>query len=206
MDEALREKSGYTLPPQIHISQQDGDYYNVMPCIYKRGNLAMVKMIGRHGHENRIMDLFRQDPDVHFVLCDTYEEVIGGSDLVISAITKVTENFVTDEYFKEGCTVIPICTMGFQNCDLFFDRVFTDEIEQIRGFRYFDHFAPVTTNVTDVLNGVAPGRTDNVQRILVYNYGIAIHDLVFAANLLARAETLDTPYRCCRKKYFIRCF
>ena len=187
MDEALREKSGYTLPPKIHISQQDGDYYNVMPCIYERGNLAMVKMIGRHGHENRIMDLFRQDPDVHFVLCDTYEEVIGGSDLVISAITKVTENFVTDEYFKEGCTVIPICTMGFQNCDLFFDRVFTDEIEQIRGFKYFDHFA-------------------NVQRILVYNYGIAIHDLVFAANLLARAETPDTPYRYCRKKHFIRCF
>ena len=257
MDEALREKSGYTLPPKIHIAQQDGDYYNVMPCIYERGNIAMVKMIGRHsikrgedrssmmgdillyesdtgilralmdgeyittlrtgisaahsarlftrpdfetvgliglgnimtvcirafiaslraegdrrdvtlkliryhGHQQRIMDLFREDPNVHFVLCDTYEEVIGGSDLVISAITKVTENFVTDEYFKEGCTVIPICTMGFQNCDLFFDRVFTDEIEQIRGFKYFDHFAPVTTNVTDVLNGAAPGRTDNV--------------------------------------------
>lgn len=199
VDEALREKSSYTLPPKIHISQQDGDYYNVMPCIYERGNLAMVKMIGYHGHENRIMDLFRQDPDVHFVLCDTYEEVIGGSDLVISAITKVTENFVTDEYFKEGCTVIPICTMGFQNCDLFFNRVFTDEIEQIRGFKYFDHFAPVTTNVTDVLNGAAPGRTDNVQRILVYNYGIAIHDLVFAANIYGRAAVPDTPYHYCRK-------
>lgn len=224
VDEALREKSGYTLPPKIHIAQQDGDYYNVMPCIYERGNIAMVKMIGRHSikrgedrssmmgdillyesdtgilralmdgeyittlrtgisaahsarlftrpdfetvgliglgnimtvcirafiaslraegdrrdvtlkliryhdHQQRIMDLFREDPNVHFVLCDTYEEVIGGSDLVISAITKVTENFVTDEYFKEGCTVIPICTMGFQNCDLFFDRVFTDEME-----------------------------------------------------------------------------
>ena len=267
VDEALREKSGYTLPPKIHIAQQDGDYYNVMPCIYERGNIAMVKMIGRHsikrgedrssmmgdillyesdtgilralmdgeyittlrtgisaahsarlftrpdfetvglisyhGHQQRIMDLFREDPNVHFILCDTYEEVIGGSDLVISAITKVTENFVTDEYFKEGCTVIPICTMGFQNCDLFFDRVFTDEIEQIRGFKYFDHFAPVTTNVTDVLNGAAPGRTDNVQRILVYNYGIAIHDLVFAANIYGRAAVPDTPYRYCREKYFI---
>lgn len=285
--------------PKIHIVQQDGDYYNVMPCIYERGNIAMVKMIGRHsikrgedrssmmgdilvyesdtgilralmdgeyittlrtgisaahsarlftrpdfetvgliglgnimtvcirafiaslraegdrrdvtlkliryhGHQQRIMDLFREDPNVHFVLCDTYEEVIGGSDLVISAITKVTENFVTDEYFKEGCTVIPICTMGFQNCDLFFDRVFTDEMEQIRGFKYFDHFAPVTTNVTDVLNGAAPGRTDNVQRILVYNYGIAIHDLVFAANIYGRAAVPDTPYRYCREKYFIR--
>lgn len=298
VDAALREKSGYTLPPKIHIAQQDGDYYNVMPCIYERGNIAMVKMIGRHSikrgedrssmmgdillyesdtgilralmdgeyittlrtgisaahsarlftrpdfetvgliglgnimtvcirafiaslraegdrrdvtlkliryhdHQQRIMDLFREDPNVHFVLCDTYEEVIGGSDLVISAITKVTENFVTDEYFKEGCTVIPICTMGFQNCDLFFDRVFTDEMEQIRGFKYFDHFAPVTTNVTDVLNGAAPGRTDNVQRILVYNYGIAIHDLVFAANIYDRATVPDTPYRYSREKYFI---
>ena len=298
VDEALREKSGYTLPPKIHIAQQDGDYYNVMPCIYERGNIAMVKMIGRHsikrgedrssmtgdillyesdtgilralmdgeyittlrtgisaarsarlftrpdfetvgliglgnimtvcirafiaslraegdrrdvtlkliryhGHQQRIMDLFREDPNVHFVLCDTYEEVIGGSDLVISAITNVTENFVTDEYFKEGCTVIPICTMGFQNCDLFFDRVFTDEMEQIRGFKYFDHFAPVTTNVTDVLNGAAPGRTDNVQRILVYNYGIAIHDLVFAANIYGWAAVPDTPYRYSREKYFI---
>lgn len=26
VDEALREKSGYTLPPKIHIAQQDGDY------------------------------------------------------------------------------------------------------------------------------------------------------------------------------------
>ena len=70
-----------------------------MPGIYERGNLALVKMIGRLGHENRIMDLFRQDPDVHFVLCDTYEEGIGGSDLVISDITKVTENFITTKIF-----------------------------------------------------------------------------------------------------------
>lgn len=48
VDEALREKSGYTLPPKIHIVQQAGDYYNVMPCIYGRGNIAMVKMIGYH--------------------------------------------------------------------------------------------------------------------------------------------------------------
>lgn len=71
--------------PKIHIVQQDGDYYNVMPCIYERGNIAMVKMIGRHSHQQRIMDLFREDPNVHFVLCDTYEEVIGGSDLVFAA-------------------------------------------------------------------------------------------------------------------------
>ncbi len=298
IDEALREKLNYNLPPKIHISQQDGDYYNVMPCVYERDNIAMVKMIGRHSikrgeersvmmgdillyesdtgilkalidgeyittlrtgisashsarlftrpdfetvgliglgnimtvcirafvsslradgdnreitlkliryhdHEKRIMELFSNDANVKFVLCDTFEEVIGGSDLIISAITKVTENFVTDEYFKEGCTVIPICTMGFQNCDLFFDRVFTDDIEQIRDFKYFKHFEHITSNVTEVLNGNAKGREDNTQRILVYNYGIAIHDLVFASHIFDRASIADTPYRYCTKKYFI---
>ena len=59
------------------------------------------------------------------------------------------------------------------------------------------------SSLTDVLNGAAPGRTDNVQRILVYNYGIAIHDLVFAADIYDRATVPDTPYRYSREKYFI---
>lgn len=66
VDEALREKPGYTLPPKIHRD-------------------VTLKLIRYHGHQQRIMDLFREDPNVHFVLCDTYEEVIGGSDLVFAA-------------------------------------------------------------------------------------------------------------------------
>lgn len=298
IDTALREKAGYTLPPKIRVSQADGDYYNVMPCICEGKNIAMVKMIGRHsikrgesrsvmmgdillyesdtgilkalidgeyittlrtgltaahsarlftrkdfqtvgliglgnimtacirsfisslreegddpvitlkliryhGHEERIMKLLEADKNIRFELCDSYESVIRDSDLVISAITKVTENFASDNCFKEGVTVIPVCTLGFQNCDLFFDKVFTDEIEQIRGFKYFSHFEPITTNVSDVLNGIRPGRTNNTDRILVYNYGIAIHDLVLAENIWEKAENQSVEYDYCREKYFI---
>lgn len=297
IDSALKNKASYTLPPKIHISQEGGDYYNVMPCVYNNDNIAMVKMIGRHSikrderrsvmmgdillyeadtgilkavmdaeyittlrtglsaahsallftkkdfntvgliglgnimtvciksfisslrakgdnreitlqvikyhsHEQRIIDLFKNDKNIHIKLCETFEEVIGGADLVISAITKVTENFVGDEYFKEGVTVIPICTMGFQNCDLFFEKVFTDEIEQIRDFKYFNQFKSVT-NVTDVLNGVKEGRTNDKERILVYNYGIAIHDLVFAEKLYGKITDCDTKYDYCKDKYFV---
>lgn len=111
VDEALREKSGYTLPPKIHIVQQDGDYYNVMPCIYERGNIAMVKMIGRHSIKRGIMDLFREDPNVHFVLCDTYEEVIGGSDLVFAAniygrgaVPDTPYRYCREKYFIRRCS------------------------------------------------------------------------------------------------------
>lgn len=117
-------------------------------------------------------------------------------------MTKATQNFAGDEWFKEGVTVIPICTMGFQNCDLFFDKVFTDEIEQIRGFKYFDKFRPLA-NVTDVLLGIKEGRKDNQERIFVYNYGIAIHDLYFAMKLMNQAEGEDVEYNFCKEKYFM---
>ena len=94
-----------------------------------------VKLYKHHGQEERFADRFRNAADITFIFCDTYEEVFAGSDVIISAVTKATQNFSGDECFKEGVTVIPICTMGFQNCDLFFDKVFTDEIEQIRGFK-----------------------------------------------------------------------
>ena len=71
------------------------------------------------------------------------------------------------------------------------------------GFKYFSHFEPITTNVSGVLNGIRPGRTNNTDRILVYNYGIAIHDLVLAENIWEKAENQSVEYDYCREKYFI---
>lgn len=47
VDEALREKSGYTLPPKIRRD-------------------VTLKLIRYHGHQQRIMDLFREDPQRAF--------------------------------------------------------------------------------------------------------------------------------------------
>lgn len=284
------------MPPKSRMSQSDGDYYNVMPAMYEKDNLAMLKMIGRHSikrgehrstmmgdillyeadtgilkalmdaeyittlrtgvvaahsamlfvhgggtigliglgnimtvcfmtllsklhnegnkypltvksyrhhdQEIRFAERFKIYENVHFEFCDSYEAVIRDSDLVISAVTRATENFAADDCYKEGVTVIPICTLGFQNCDLFFDKVYTDEIEQIRGFKYFNQFKAVY-NVTDVLQKRAPGRTSSKERILVYNYGIGIHDLYFAKKFYDAIQGKDIEYRFCKDKYFV---
>lgn len=49
VDDALRHKAEFACPPKPRISQADGDYFNIMPAIYEPENVAMVKMIGRHG-------------------------------------------------------------------------------------------------------------------------------------------------------------
>lgn len=297
VDEALKKKADFIMPPKSRISQADGDYYNVMPVLYEPENIAINKMIGRHsikrGEERSVMmgDLmlyegdtgilkavmdaeyittlrtgvvaahsallfvrddfkvvsllglgnimtvcfktfidnlrasgddreltvklyrykdeaekfakrFENEKNVTFVFCDSYDSLMREADLIMSAVTRATENFATDDCYAEGVTIIPICTMGFQNCDLFFDRFFTDEIEQIRGFKYFDHFKELT-NVSDVLLGNMPGRRNNKERILVYNYGIGIHDLYFAKRFFELTEGVDIQYEYCKTKEFI---
>lgn len=298
VDDALRKKDKFQMPPKIHITQDNGSYFNIMPAIYPEDNLAVVKTVGRHplnpsekrlvmmsdmmlyesdtgmlkglidgeyittlrtgvvaahsallfvkkdfqvigllglgnimtvcfktfisklreSGDNRklVVKLYRHHDqekkfakrfsslkNVEFEFCDTYESVMQDSDLIMSAVTKATKNFADDKYYKKGVTIVPICTMGFQNCDLFFDKVFTDEIDQIRGFKYFNKFKSVTTNVSDVLNGKKEGRTSNDERILVYDYGLAIHDLYFGRKFFDLAKGKDIDYRYPREKYFI---
>jgi ornithine cyclodeaminase/alanine dehydrogenase-like protein (mu-crystallin family) len=38
------------------------------------------------------------------------------------------------------------------------------------------------------LQGKNPGRTNNEERILSYNYGIALHDIVFASKIYERVQ------------------
>ena len=296
VDYALRHKTDFLMPPKPRMSQSDGDYYNIMPALYDKDNLASVKMIGRHSikrneqrsvmmsdillyeadtgilkalidgeyittlrtgvvaahsallfakkdfetisllglgnimtvcfktfiaklredgddrkltikllrhhnQEDRFFNKFKDEPNLTFEFCNNYDTLFDGADIIISAVTKATENFSTDQFFKAGVTVVPICTMGFQNCDLFFEKIFTDEIEQIRGFKYFNNFKSVV-NVSDVLNGIVPGRESESERILVYDYGLGIHDLYFASKFYELIAGQNIEYRYCKEKYF----
>lgn len=294
--EAYLNKEECIMPPKPRMSQPDGDYYNVMPCLNEKENLAILKMIGRHalkpgekrsvmmgdmlvyeadtgvlkalmdaeyittlrtgaaaafsaleyeqkdtsviglmglgnimtvfgwiyfaarekspltvrllkhnGQEERFARMFENRKNITFEFVDTPEQLIRGAGLVVSAVTSYDGLFGEDDWFQEGVTVVPIMTRGFQNCDLFFDRFYTDETEQIRGFRYFDVFQDRLSMTTDVLHNKAEGRTDEKQRILVYNYGIAVLDLYFAGKLLEmlKDSAEETPYRYCTEKFFM---
>ena len=295
IDYVMRNQRDFQMPVKPRMSQKDGDYYAIMPSLYEKDNIAIVKMIGRHAlkenekrsvmmsdlllyeadtgvlkalmdaeylttmrsgaiaaysavlygkkdasvigliglgnimtacmdiylgllgdkqitlklykhneQEIRLAERYKDKTNIKFVFCDTYEETIRNSEIIFSAVTRVTENFCSDDCYMEGCTVIPIMTLGFQNCDLFFDHVFTDEIEQIRNFKYFNEFKTIA-NTTDVLNGRANGRTNDKERILVYNYGLSILDMYIAYKIYLKSEEsgMKVPYNYCKEKFFM---
>lgn len=126
---------------------------------------------------------FKSYNNVEFEIVNDPRILISKSDVVISCVTDATDLFCRDnEAFREGCLVIPVHTKGFQNCDLFFDKVYCDDRGHICGFKYFNQFKQLA-EFSDVLNGNAKGRENDQERILSYNIGIGLHDAVFASKI-----------------------
>ena len=78
--------------------------------------------------------------------------------------------------------MVPVHTRGFQNCDLFFDKVFADDTGHVKEFKYFDKFRHYD-EFSHVLLGENPGRENDQERILAYNIGISLHDIYFASQI-----------------------
>ena len=138
-----------------------------------------VNLLKYKGQEVDFAERFSQYENLSFKIVETPEALVTESDVVVSGVTYMPTDFCSDECFKKGILVVPIHTLGFTNCDLFFDKVFADDYGHVCNFRYFDKFKKFA-EMTDVVTGKTPGRESDDERILAYNIGISVHDVYFA--------------------------
>ena len=142
-----------------------------------------IRLMRYKDQAERFVDRFKDAKNVTFEIINTKEEFLSEADVVISCVTVATDLlFPNEALFKKGITVIPVHVRGFQNCDLFFDKVFGDDTGQIRNWKYFSKFRQYD-ELHHVLLGRNPGREDQDERILSYNYGLALHDIVYASKI-----------------------
>lgn len=147
-----------------------------------RDRKLTVKLLKYNDEHLLFAERFKDCNNVDFVFAENARKLVADSDVVISAVTYADHNICEDEYFKPGVVVIPVHTLGFTNCDLFFDKVFADDYDHVKDFKYFDRFRSFS-EVSDVVKGTKPGRESDKERILVYNIGIALHDIYFAGKI-----------------------
>lgn len=126
------------------------------------------------------IERFKEVNNVSFEIVDTIDHLVSGADVLISCITDA-QNLICEnnELYRKGLLLVPIHTRGFQNCDLFFDKVYGDDTGHVSGFRYFDRFKEFD-EFGNILIGKNRGRENDEQRIVVYNIGLGLHDVVFA--------------------------
>ena len=171
------------------------------------GNIAIATLLimlevmpGRNWHiklkkykdqAEQFIERFKKYDNLEFEIVDDDYTLIKGSDVVISAVTYAPVDFCSDDAFDEGVLVVPIHTLGFTNCDLFFDKVFADDLGHVHHFKNFDKFKRFA-EVSDVINGKASGRENDRERILAYNIGISLHDVNYASHIYEMLKDDDS--------------
>ena len=149
-----------------------------------------IRLMRYKDQAEQFIERFKGHDNVTFEIIDNPTAFLSEADVVISCVTVATELLFPDNsLYKKGVTIIPVHVRGFQNCDLFFDKVFGDDTGQIQTWKYFNQFHEYD-EIHHVLQGKNPGRTNDDERILSYNYGLALHDIVFASKIYEK--TINT--------------
>lgn len=152
-----------------------------------------VKLLRYKNQAELFIERFKDYKNVDFEIVDGINLLASTSDVFISCITDAKGLLVADEKtFKLGVTVIPVHMRGLQNCDTVFDRVFGDDTDHVKDFKYFNQYQNYN-EIGEVLNGNDKGRLDDNQRIIDYNYGLGLHDVLFASKIYEMLENDNVP-------------
>lgn len=142
-----------------------------------------VKLLRYKDQAELFIQRFKDYKNVSFEIVDDVKEIAQSVDVLISCITSASGLIVEDEsLFPPGITIIPVHMRGFQNCDTTFDRVFGDDTGHVRNFKFFPQYHDYN-EIGEVLAGRDPGRKSENQRIIDYNYGLGLHDTLFASKI-----------------------
>lgn len=142
-----------------------------------------IRLFKYKDQAEKIIEEYKHYENATFRVVDTTAELVDGADVVVSCITDAGGLLVEDEsLFKPGVLVVPVHTRGFQNCDTTFDKVYADDTDHVKGFKYFSQFREFH-QIEEVLKGESEGRKSDTERILSYNIGLGLHDVLYASRI-----------------------
>ena len=142
-----------------------------------------IRLFKYKDQAEKIANEYKHYPNAAFTIVENTADLVRGADVVVSCITDASGLLVDDEsLFKPGVLVVPVHTRGFQNCDTTFDKVYADDTDHVKGFKYFSEFKEFH-QIEEVLKGEVKGRESDSERILSYNIGLGLHDVLYASRI-----------------------
>jgi ornithine cyclodeaminase/alanine dehydrogenase-like protein (mu-crystallin family) len=144
----------------MHIIEEIPSLKTVKVFKYKD---ALERLSKRFSHTN-----------LRFEGYNSLKDLFVETNIFLSSITgDKKRTFIENNWVNEGLLALPIHTKGWQECK--FDKVFTDYYEQTK------EIAPnINAELGEIILGTKKGRENTNEKIIVYNYGIAIYDLIIA--------------------------
>ncbi len=115
------------------------------------------------------------------------KDAVSGADVVVAATGKLSETSYYAEWIKPGALVLPIHTGGFER-DIIkkMDVVVVDDWVQFSTFAKSDYSLPQSPDaeIGEIIAGDKPGREKDEHKIINFNVGLAIDDVIVAQEVL----------------------
>ncbi|HCQ5683861.1 TPA: ornithine cyclodeaminase [Clostridioides difficile] len=162
---------------------------NMLSYTLKDKNIN-IKLLKYKDQAESFVKKYKKNEQFSFEICDTHEELIVDSDVVISTVTYTDEYLSEFKWFKKGALLLPVHVMGFGNVDYLFDKVYLDDYNHLKHLENIDRYK-YSCEFYDVLSKQAKGRENDDERIISYNIGLSIHDILFANKIYELCETLS---------------
>lgn len=121
-------------------------------------------------------------------------EVIEGAHIVVTSTGRLDKPIFKEKWVAEGALVLPVHHRGWENSTLHkMDKFVTDDWRQLRQAHEevggFDGPLPeLHTELGEIITGKKSGRENEKERIIDFNYGLAIEDVAMATEIYARAK------------------
>lgn len=125
-----------------------------------------------------------------------YEEAMKDADVIIAATAMLHEPVLFDSWVKPGALVLAVQRHGWNEDVLTkFDKVVVDDFDQFSSLIkakgcYHPFPDALYAELGDVVMGKKAGRTNDKERIINFNCGLAIHDMVVGAKVAERCKEL----------------
>jgi ornithine cyclodeaminase/alanine dehydrogenase len=122
------------------------------------------------------------------------EQAVIGADVVVTATGWLDEPIFRADWVAEGALVLPIHARGWERRMLEeADKFIVDDFGQFSASMggpggFYDPLPQPYAELGQIVLGAKPGREADAERIIDFNYGMAVHDVALASEVLARAR------------------
>ena len=128
--------------------------------------------------------------------CRSVQEVIEGSDVIVTATGKLEKVIYFEKWVKPGALVLPVHHRGWENQVIQkADKFITDDWAQLSNAAKvvggFDGSLPDPyAELGEIVSGQKPGRERDDERIVDFNYGLAMEDIAIAQQVFKKATEM----------------
>lgn len=136
-------------------------------------------------------DMQSQLPDITLELASSIEDAVRGADVLVCSTGVLSETVYYCEWVKPGALVLPVHTGGWEPDVMHkFDKCVVDDWDQInsRLTIYTKNFDSPYAELGEIVSGKKPGRENDEERIVNFNYGMAIQDMICADHVVEKAK------------------